>query len=232
MAIKFNKRFLITFLVVLIIAIIYNVIFFLIPLPDISKTAYYITYVCTMFSLLLFLVIFGIAFGENKNLKTRIFGVPIICVTYSFAIAQFLFDAIVMYAGTFLEFKVWICAIVEVIIIGVSLISLILRVTYRNMINNNDTKDKDKEAFIKELRIEIGTIVDENKDELISNDLHKLQELIKYTSPVSNNDVVQIENEIIDLINELRQSTSSDKSLELIKKITNLIRERKLRLQE
>lgn len=231
MTIKFNKRSLVAAVVLAIVAIIYSVIFFILPLPEISKTAFYITYGCTLFSLVLSLIIFVIAFGGEKQLKTRILSVPIIYVAYSLVILQLLLDVIVMWIGSLMEFKPWVLIIIETLIIGISLIALIIRVSYRNMIVENDKKDISKESFIKELRIEIDTIVNENKDELITKDLHKLQDLIKYTTPVSNNSVVQIENDIIDLVNELRNSKETDKSRILIEQIANLIKERKIRLQ-
>ena len=231
MTIKFTKRSLVAAIVLAIVAIIYSVIFFVVPFPEISNAAFYITYGCTLFSLVLSLVIFVIAFGGEKPLSTRILSVPIIYVAYSLVIAQVLFDITVMWIGSFVEFKPWIAVIIETILIGISLIALILRVSYRNMIVKNDTKDISKESFIKELRIEIDSIVNENKDELIIKDLHKLQDLIKYTTPVSNNSVVQIENDIIDLVNELRNSRETDNSRILIERISNLIKERKIRLQ-
>lgn len=231
MTIKFTKRSLVAAVVLAIVAIIYSVIFFVVPFPKTSNTAFYITYGCTLFSLALSLVIFVIAFGGEKPLSTRILSVPIIYVAYSLVIAQVLFDVTVMWIGSFVEFKPWIAVVVETIFIGISLIALILRVSYRNMIVKSDEKEVSKESFIKELRIEIDAIVNENKDELIAKDLHKLQDLIKYTTPVSNNSVVQIENDIIDLVNELRNSKETDKSRTLIEQITNLIKERKIRLQ-
>lgn len=232
MTIKFNKRTLVAAAVLAIIAIIYNVIFFVVPFPDMSKAARFITYGCTMFSFVLALIIFAIAFGGEKPLSVRILSVPIIYVAYSLAIAQSIFDIIVMWWGSFLEFKPWVAIVVETILIGASLIALILKVAYRNMIVENEKKDVSKESFIQELRVEVDAIVNENKDELLSKDLHKLQDYIKYTTPVSNNSVVQLENEIIDLINELRSSKETEKSRDLIEKITNLLKERKIRLQE
>lgn len=232
MTIKFTKRSLIAALILFIVAVIYNVIFFVVPFPEVSNTSFYITYGCTLFSLVLALFIFVLAFGGNKDLKTRILGVPIIYVSYSLILAQLLFDIIVMWVGSFVEFKPWIVIIIETLLIGVSLITLIIRVSYRNMIVENDNKDVSKETFIKELRVRIDTIVNENKDELITKELHKLQDLIRCTTPVSNSEVVQIENDIVGLINELRNTNETDKSLSLIEKITNLIKERKMRLQK
>ena len=232
MTIKFTRRSLIAALILLIVAIIYSVIFFVVPFPKISGTAFYITYGCTLFSLMLSLLIFVIAFGGDKDLSTRIFGVPIIYAAYSLVIAQALFDVVVMWVGSFVVFKPWITIIVETLLIGISLIVLILRVSYRNMIVENDAKNLSKESFIKELRIEIDSIVRENRDEMLTKELHKLQDLIKYTTPVSNNSVLQIENDIIDLINELRNSKETNNSLLLIEKISNSIKERKMRLQK
>lgn len=232
MTISVNKRSLVSTIILLILAALYSVVFFVVPFTKQNNTAFYLAYGATILMFLVAIIIFIIAFGGCKDLKTRVFGIPLARISLAILILQTLIDAAVIACGVFYFIPNWAVIVVEIALIAFTLIGIIIRSVYRETINNNDEKQESKEAFIKELRIEIDMLVRENKNEALQAPLHKLQDLIKYTTPVSSNEVVSIENDIIESMNDLHNSENVDQTIETIDKIITLLNERKARLQK
>ena len=90
-----------------------------------------------------------------------------------------------MGVGNWYEVYYWIPLIVEVILFGLSIIAVTIRNEYRNFIDTIDEKDVKKKEFIKELRVEVDSLVRANKIEALKPELEKLAETVKFTDPVS-----------------------------------------------
>lgn len=231
--IKVGKRGIVTGLILLILLALYNILYFVIPFNrSLSNGAFWITYGLTTFLIVFMAVVVFIGIGD-KNLKSRVFGLPIIYLGFSTLVAQFVFDATVMSIGHFFEFKTWIAIIVEAVLLAFFFISLIVRTAYKDTIKKIDTQEYRK-SYIKELRIELETLLNATSNESVRKDLEDLYETAKYTDPVSYKEVVDIEDEIFDAVEQLKnalQNGDSNKSIDLIKGIVNLLNERKLRLK-
>jgi len=99
---------------------------------------------------------------------------------------------------------------------------------------SNGTTKAEKEDFIKDLRIQLDTLVHVSiSDAQLKNNLRKLYETVKYTPPVSKKCVYEIEEDISSKVAALKKAVQEEnvvKANGLIDDITNLIRERKARL--
>ena len=234
MTIKLGKKTLITLLVLVIIAAIYNVIYFAVPWKrELSNAAFWVTYGCTWLALVFAGVVTAIAFGK-KDLKSRVFGIPIFYVGYSLVILQLVIDFVVMGVGSWYEIKYWIPLIVEVLVFGVGAISVIARTAYRDEIDKMEAKAEPKKAFIKEFRIEVDTLVASNGIDAIKPDLETLAEKVRYTDPVSSSAVTEVEDQIVNEFELLQKAINNgevDKARNQISKVSNLLDERKARLK-
>lgn len=231
LTINIKKSGLITGLIILILLAVYNVLFFVIPF-DFSKSAvaFWTSYGVTTF-LVLFMVVVVALGMVGKELKSKVFGLPIIKLGYSVLIIQFVIDLVTMSVGNFYEIPAWILAIVEVFLLAFFFISLIARVVYKDTINKIDAKEY-KESFIKELRIEMQSLYDSVKNENVKRILNSLVELVRYADPVSNKEVEAVEDEIVNKVTELKcEIENEEKALVLISSIINLIKERTSRLK-
>ena len=118
MTIKLGKKTAIVLSVLGILAIIYNVIFFVVPWNSgKSVAATWITYGCTWLALVFTGVVTAIAFNR-KEMKSRIFGIPVHCVGYTVLLIQLLIDGIVMGVGHWYEIAFWIPTIVVSALLG------------------------------------------------------------------------------------------------------------------
>ena len=234
MTIKLGKKTLIVLIILAVIAAIYNVIYFAVPFNRaLSNAAFWITYGCTWAALVFAGVTVAIAFNK-KELKSKIFGIPVHCVGYTLVLFQLLIDGVVMGVGNWYEVYYWIPLIVEVILFGLSIVAVTIRNEYRNFIDKIDEKDVKKKEFIKELRVEVDSLLRANKVEALKPELEKLAETVRFTDPVSHSDVIDVEDQIVTEFETLQKAVAdgeADKARTQVEKILNLLDERKARLK-
>ncbi len=234
MTIKLGKKTAIVLSVLGILAAIYNVIFFVVPWNNgKSIAATWITYGCTWLAFIFVGVITAIAFNR-KEMKSKIFGIPVHCVGYTVLLLQLVIDGVVMGVGHWYEIAFWIPTIVEVLLFGIASISVIARAANRSYIDAVDKKET-KESYIKQLRVEMDSLVVSNTIETIKADLVKLAETVRYTDPVSHRDVEDTEDQITLAFEELEKAIASGdvaKAQLAIAKMTRLLNERKAILKD
>lgn len=228
---RITKRGIITTLILFILLIVYNVLFFVIPFDrSLSGSSYWLTYGVTTFLVLFMFVVVYIAIGD-KNLKSRYFGVPIIRLGYGILIIQFIFDAIIMIIGNWFKIPSWITIVIETLLLACFFISLITRTAYKDTIKKIDNKEY-KESYIKELRIELSMLCNKVDEPELKKVLEKLNETVRYTDPVSNRSVVDIEDEIsrkVEVLNKNILDKNYNNAIKLALEIDGLLKERKLR---
>ena len=229
MTINIGKKAGITLAIIGLIAVVYNVIFFVVPWNNgMSVAATWITYGCTWLALIFGGVVTAVAFNK-KELKSRIFGIPVHCVGYTVLLLQLLIDGVVMGVGHWFEIAFWIPTIVEVLLFALAIITVIVRAANRDFIDSIDKKEV-KEAYIKQLRIEVDSLVEANTIDAIKADLVKLAETVRYTDPVSHKDVEDTEDQITVAFEELEKAVAEGdvaKAQSAIAKMNRLLNERK-----
>ena len=229
MTINIGKKAGITLAIIAILAVVYNVIFFVVPWNNgMSVAATWITYGCTWLALIFGGVVTAVAFNK-KELKSRIFGIPVHCVGYTVLLIQLLIDGVVMGVGHWYEIAFWIPTIVEVLLFALATIMVIARAANRDFIDSIDKKEV-KEAYIRQLRVEVDSLVEANTLEALNADLTKLAETVRYTDPVSHKDVEDTEDQITVAFEELEKAVADGdvaKAQAAIAKMNRLLNERK-----
>ena len=229
MTINIGKKAGITLAIIAILAVVYNVIFFVVPWNNgMSVAATWITYGCTWLALIFGGVVTAVAFNK-KELKSRIFGIPVHCVGYTVLLIQLLIDGVVMGVGHWYEIAFWIPTIVEVLLFALATIMVIARAANRDFIDSIDKKEV-KEAYIRQLRVEVDSLVEANTLEALNADLTKLAETVRYTDPVSHKDVEDTEDQITVAFEELEKAVADGdvaKAQAALAKMNRLLNERK-----
>ena len=218
--IKIGKKAIVTTLILAA----YNVLYFVIPYNrDLSNAAMWITYGVTTFLIVFSAVTVCIGIYD-KELKSRVLGIPILYLGYGVLVAQFVIDTVITSVGSRFE-------VVETLLLAFFFISLIARTAYKDTIKKIDEKEY-KESFIRELRPELKLLVDSVNDGKVKTALNKLYETVLCTDPVSS--IIEIEDEISEKIKALKESVAAGddvKSLNLIRETDLLVKERKLKLR-
>lgn len=132
--IKIGKKAIVTTLILAVILAAYNVLYFVIPYNrDLSNAAMWITYGVTTFLIVFSAVTVCIGIYD-KELKSRVFGIPILYLGYGVLVAQFVIDIVITAVGSRFEVGAWVAAVVETLLLAFFFISLIARTAYKDTI--------------------------------------------------------------------------------------------------
>ena len=198
--------------------VLFNVIAFAIPT---AKTAtFWIAYAFSVVAFALQIVIWKFAFKGTDTLKSKFLGIPLISVGITYFIVQIIAFAIFMALPLTAS---WIAIVVCALILGISAICLIGTETGREEINRVEEKVEKKVFYLKSLQVDVEMLASAERDADTKAALTKLAEKIRFSDPMSNEVLADIEAEIAAKVKELK--TAENKSA-IIKVLDSLITER------
>lgn len=198
--------------------VLFSVIVIIIPS---EKTAtFWIGYVFTVVAFALQIAVWRFAFNGSDALKSKFLGIPLISVGLRYLLIQVL---------TCLVFTVissapsWVAVIICILILGISAICLVGTEAGKEEINRVENNIEKKVFCIKSLQTEVEMLAEAEKDPDTRTALIKLAEKIRFSDPISNEALSDLELKIAENVKELK--ISKDK-FELISKINLLLIER------
>lgn len=224
-----NKTFKNSLIVYILGIILFNILIFTIPFDkNLSRESFW----CVLISSNLFFFFSIITFFQLKKIKCKkiyIFNIYFFLVLLS--LIQIIAAYILLIIGNFLYVKLWISLIVEIILLFMNIIFFIFSFRYLRYLLQEDSSIKSDTSFIEAIRLEINELLLETTLFKIKKSLNNLLEKIKYIDPVSTESTQKVEDDIVDKINELKNSISKRNitvSLKIIENISNLIEKRSL----
>lgn len=198
--------------------VLYNVIAFAVPT---AKTAtFWTAYSFTTIAFASQIVIWKFAFKGADTLKSKFLGIPLISVGITYLIIQIIAFAVFMALPLTAS---WIAIVVCALILGISAICLIGTETGREKINRVEEKVEKKVFYIKSLQVDIEMLASSETDADTKTALTKLAEKIRFSDPMSNDALANLEAEINAKVKELK--TAENKAA-IITVLDSLITER------
>lgn len=198
--------------------VLLNVIAFAVPT---AKTAtFWTAYAFTAIAFASQIVIWKFAFKGADTLKSKFLGIPLISVGITYLIIQIIVFAIFMALPLTAS---WIAIVVCALILGISAICLIGTETGREEINRVEEKVEKKVFYIKSLQVDVEMLASAETDAETKVELTKLAERIRFSDPMSNEVLVELEAEITAKVKELK---TADNKTEIITVLDSLITER------
>ncbi len=201
--------------------VLFNLIAFLIPKE--KATTFWIAYAFTIIAFLLQLLIWRAVFGKADKMKSKFLGFPIIyigLVYFAFQIIAFIL--LIAIPGC----SPWIAAIVCASILCLSIVCLISADAGKQEIQRIETKVKEKTQFIMLLQNDIETLANTENDPKIKQALKQLAERVRFSDPMSGDQLTTIESLISEKVSQFQSSTDKEA---LINTINNLLTERNKR---
>lgn len=217
---KITKNYL---LIIAIILVVYSVLVFVIPFTKMNMATFVISYIASVIALLSQVYVAYIAFKGEDNLTSKVYGFPIIKLGYIYLGVQFALSILFYILGAFIDVPVWICIILYVLVLGLAAVGLITTSTYKEAIEEIEVKKEDNKVFIKELRRDTLVYSSKIKDQTTKDLFDKFLDIVRYSDPVSNENLKEIENEINSKYEEIKVLVSHDNYLVANKEIENLI---------
>ena len=180
---------------------LFNVVAFAIPT---EKTAtFWIAYAFSVIAFALQILVWMFAFKGADTIKSKFLGIPLLSVGFRYLVIQIVAFAVFI---IFPALPTWIPVVICSVILGTSAICLIGTETGREEINRTEEKIEQKVFFIKALQVDVELIAETETDPKVKEELISLAEKIRFSDPVSDDALQEIDAEISNKIKELKYS--------------------------
>ena len=197
-----------------ILLVVFNLTAFLIPneIMGISKFSsnFWIGYVFITIFFIGQLVCAYFAF-KQESLKKFFYNTSLITISYSATVLSIVVGILCM----ILPFvPVWIGAIICLLILGFSAVSVLKAKAAADIVSEVDEKIKVQTFFIKSLTMDAKSLVVKAKSDEIKAELKKVYEAIRHSDPMSNDALTDIETQIKLKFNALSKAVISSNAEE------------------
>lgn len=188
--------------------------------PTAKTATFWIAYVFTAAAFAAQIGIWKTALGKEGTLKSKFLGFPIVHIGIVYAIIQVIAFAVFLFAPTL---PTWSAIVVCPIIAGLSAVCMISADAGRNEIERVEAKVQKKVFYIRERQADIELLADNESDAAVKTALTQLAEKIRFSDPMSNEQLADLENKISIKAAELKTASSK---LEIITELNSLLDER------
>ena len=201
-----------------VLFVLVSIIAFAVPT---SKTAtFWIAYVFTAAAFAAQIGIWKTALGKEGTLKSKFLGFPVVHIGIVYAVLQVIAFAVFMFVPTL---PAWSAIVVCSVIAGISAVCMISAEAGRNEIERVEAKVQNKVFYIRELQADIELLADNETNADVKTALTQLAEKIRFSDPMSNEQLADLEDKISTKIEELKTTSSQ---LEIITELNSLLDER------
>ena len=205
-----KKSFKIYSLIWAIVLAIFNVITFVTPneIGDVSKFSgpFWVGYIFITIAFLGQLACAFVAF-KAENLKKFFYNIPLLSISYGGLVAMLIVGGIFMAIPVLPE---WIAIIVCVIILAFNAIAIIKAIAAADIVGGIDEKIKAQTFFIKSLSVDAQNLMTSAKTEELRAEAKKVYEAIRYSDPMANVALSDLDNQIERQFNVFSDAIKAD----------------------
>lgn len=188
--------------------------------PTTKTATFWIAYVFTAAAFAAQIFIWNKALGKDAAIKSKFLGLPVVHIGIVYAIIQTVAFAVFLFVPTL---PAWSAIVVCSVIAGASAVCMVSADAGRNEIERVEAKVQKKVFYIRELQADVELIADAETDTDTKTALTQLAEKIRFSDPMSNERLADLENKISTKVLELK--TAANK-VENIAELTSLLDER------
>ena len=187
--------------------------------PTVKTATFWIAYVSTAAAFAAQIIIWRTALGK-ETLKSKFLGFPVIHIGIVYTVIQVIAFAVFMFVPTL---PTWSAIVVCSVIAGISAVCMISADAGRNEIERVEAKVQKKVFYIRELQADIELLADNETNADVKKALTQLAEKIRFSDPMNNEQLADLEDKISTKIEELKTTSSQ---LEIITELNSLLDER------
>ena len=206
------------YLILGILFILVSVIAFAVPTS--KTTAFWISYAFTVLAFAAQLIIWKVALGCGESLKSKFLGFPVVHIGIVYLVVQIIAFIVFLSIPTL---PIWSAVVVCAVVAGVSAVCMIASDVGRSEIERVSVKVREKTFYIKQLQTEVELLAGAETDAATKSELAQLAEKIRYSNPMSDEQLADIEDRITAKIAELKSSANKVK---IINELNSLLDER------
>lgn len=196
-----------------------------IAVPSVKNAAFWVSYAFTVIAFAAQIIIWKVAFRSDEALKSKFMGFPIVNIGIIYLVIQII---LLIIFQSFQTLPVWAAVIICAAVAGVSAFCMICSSVGRNEIERVSAKVQGKVFFVKQLQVEIEVLANSETDIVIKSALMQLAEKVRFSDPVSDERLTDLEKQIIEKAAELKKGISM---MKIINEISLLLDERNRKIK-
>ena len=189
-------------------------------LPTEKAGSFWTAYAFTALAFILQIPLWTHSIGKKIPIKNKFFGISAVYLGALYFIVQIIIFAVVLLVPTI---QLWLAVIICAVPLCLSLVLFISTFAGKDEIERVEAKAQGKVNFIRQLKSEVELLIQNESDPDVKAELNRLADTIRYSDPMSNDKLHDLEAEIMSLIIELRHSGNK---LQEAKRISRLLDER------
>lgn len=201
-----------------ILFILVGVIAFAVPTA--KTAAFWISYAFTVVAFAAQIIIWNAALGRSESLKSKFLGFSVVHIGIVYLVVQIIALIIFLSIPTL---PIWSAVVACAVIAGISAVCMIASDVGRGEIDRVSAKVQEKTFYIRELQADVEMLEEQEQNPEIKISLTKLTEKIRYSDPMSNVALADLEDRIREKVTALR---TADHKLEIIAELDLLLAER------
>lgn len=206
-----------------VLLIVVSVIVF--AVPSAKTVAFWISYAFTVIAFAAQIVIWKSAFGHAESLKSKFLGFPVIPIGIIYLVVQIIALAVFLLVPAL---PIWSAVVACAVVAGVSAVCMIASDVGRSEIEHISAKVREKTFYVKQLQTDVELLANSETDTETKSALAQLAEKIRYSDPVSNEQIADIEDRITAKFAELKPATDKAK---IIAELHSLLDERNRKIK-
>lgn len=189
-------------LVIILIAVVFNLIAFVIPF---AKTpVFWLGYTFGMIAILSQAYIFKLSFSGDSGAKSRFYGFPIAQVGVYYLVSQLAVSIVEMAIGGVLP--LWAVLIVNVLILALAVIGCVTTDVMRDEIVRQDVQLKKDVSRMRELQSLAASMLSQCNNEELKQMVKKIADELRFSDPVSSDATAELEEEMRRQMQDIQQA--------------------------
>lgn len=193
--------------------------------PAAKTTVFWISYVFTVIAFAAQIVIWKAALGRAESLKSKFLGFSVVHIGMVYLVVQIIAFAVFLFAPAL---PVWSAIVAGAVIAGSSAICMIAADVGRSQIEQVSAKAREGTFYIRQLQTDIESLADTETNAETKTALKQLAEKIRFSDPMRDAQIADIENRITAKISEMKSATDKSK---IINELNSLLDERNKKIK-
>lgn len=187
--------------------VVYSAIVWLIPWE--KNTLIVLSYIFSLISFAAQGILWKFAWEDSDTAMNKFYGIPILRLGIIYLMLQVIIGFLVMAASTVLPY--WIAILIYILLLGAFAFAVIVATQIKEQIDTMEVSQKQETHFIKRLRVEASYLY----DTYMGNEkLRQISEKLKYSDPVSAEELQEEDKELALLLEQIKQSLQEGKEEE------------------
>ena len=195
-----------------VIAVVYNVIAFALPFP--KNAVFIISYLFTMTAIAAQIYVIRTAFFQGEGIKSKFYGFPIAKLGVMYLAVQLMLGLLFMALGVIVP--LWLPVVLYILLLGLSVIGFIAVDAAREEVERQDVVLKKNVDCMRHFQAQTKSLANENQRPEVGEVLRKLAEEFRFSDPVSSEATEEIENRLSEDIARLYDAVALLKKEEVL----------------